>query len=105
MVDTLSTVLTTKFTEIETAFLTYLVVVNIISFIAMGLDKKKAQRGRYRISESTLMALSVIGGASGVLLGMIVFKHKTSKSKFYTGVPLLYILNQIIIVIVFNYFR
>lgn len=105
MVDTLSMLLTTKFTEIETSILTYLVVINIISFIAMGVDKKKAQARRYRISENTLMALSAIGGASGVMLGMIVFKHKTSKPKFYTGVPILYILNQIIIVIVFNYFR
>lgn len=98
-------ILTPRFSEMETLFLTYLVFINIISFIAMGIDKKRAQAGRYRISEDTLLILSFIGGASGVLLGMIVFKHKTSKPKFYTGVPLLYILNQIVIVIGFNYIR
>ena len=66
----------------------YLILVNLVSFIAFGVDKWKAKRHRWRIPESTLLALSLAGGWLGALLGMRVFRHKTRKPKFMVGVPL-----------------
>lgn len=91
-----------SFNEMEFIFLFYLAIINIVSFSIMGIDKTKSKKHKYRISENMLIGLSVFGGAVGLLIGMVVFKHKTSKNKFYIGVPILYIVNQIMILIIFN---
>ena len=69
--------------------LIYLLVVNIVAFIACGYDKNAAINGRWRISERTLMTLSAAGGAAGMMTGMAIFRHKTKHRKFMVGVPLL----------------
>lgn len=66
----------------------YLLTINIIAFAAYGIDKWKAKRGKWRISEMTLIVLAFIGGALGALLGMKVFRHKTQHWKFRIFVPL-----------------
>lgn len=66
----------------------YLICVNLFAFICFGLDKYKAIRRKWRISESFLLSLSVIGGAFGGLLGMILFRHKIRKPMFLVVVPL-----------------
>lgn len=91
-----------EFNDIEKMVVLYLAVINIVSFAAMGLDKSRAKKHKYRISEGILVVLSVLGGAVGSLIGMIVFRHKTSKKKFYVGVPIIYLLNQIMILFIFN---
>ena len=80
----------------EQLFFTYLVLINLIGFILMGLDKYKAKKEQWRIQELTLMMASLLGGSSGVMIGMIVFKHKINKKKFFVGVPLLYLFNVIV---------
>ena len=65
----------------------YLVVVNVIAYIVYALDKKKARRGAWRISEKTLILLAAIGGAGGAWLAMQVLRHKTKHVKFMVGVP------------------
>ena len=70
-------------------FYTYLVIMNAIGFLIMLADKKKAQRGRWRIPERTLMAVAILGGSIGCLLGMNLFRHKTKHLKFTIGVPLI----------------
>jgi len=70
-------------------FIIYLIAINIITFLAMGLDKWKAQRGSWRIQESALFTLILFGGGIGGILGMIVFHHKTKKPKFQIGFPLI----------------
>ncbi|MBR2743908.1 MAG: DUF1294 domain-containing protein [Clostridia bacterium] len=70
-------------------FIIYLIAINIITFLAMGLDKWKAQRGSWRIQESALFTLVLFGGGIGGILGMIVFHHKTKKPKFQIGFPLI----------------
>lgn len=65
----------------------YLVIINIIGFIAMGLDKAKAKAKAWRISEKTLLGIAVIGGSPGVWLGMNRFRHKTKHWYFKYGVP------------------
>ena len=68
-------------------FYVYLGIINLITFAVFGLDKRKAQRHRYRIPERTLLFLSVIGGCYGALLGMYRFHHKTRHRKFTVLVP------------------
>lgn len=66
----------------------YLVIINIVSFITYGLDKLLAIKQQARISETSLLTLSLIGGSIGSLLGMIIFHHKTRKIKFLLLNPL-----------------
>lgn len=66
-----------------TILIYYLIVINIVAWIAYGVDKKRAIRKQYRISERSLLGLSLFGGCIGSLLGMISFHHKIRKSKFW----------------------
>ena len=74
-----------------TGIIVYLVSVNLLAFAAFGMDKSRAQRGAWRISESALMFLAAVGGSIGALAGMHVFHHKTRKPLFSVGVPVLLI--------------
>lgn len=55
---------------------------NILLFILMGLDKSLAVKKKRRISEKTLLTISLFGGSLGGIIGMLVFRHKTKKNKF-----------------------
>lgn len=66
----------------------YLVIVNIVSFILYGIDKYKAKRGRWRISEAMLLTMAIVGGSIGAWAGMKAWRHKTMHRKFTIGVPL-----------------
>lgn len=81
----------------ENLFLFYLLIINIASFYSMYIDKKKAINHEYRISENTLMILSLVGGSLGMLIGMYRFHHKTQKNKFKIGVPIILILQILIL--------
>ena len=70
----------------------YLLVINVYSFIVMGLDKWKAKNKAYRISENTLLLNAILGGSFGSILGMYIFHHKTKKKKFFIGIPIIIIL-------------
>ena len=59
-----------------------LAAVNVIAFIQMALDKRRAVKQRTRISEAQLIAPTFFGGFIGILLGMLAFRHKTSKRSF-----------------------
>ncbi len=74
----------------------YFIIINLVTFFVFGIDKRKAIKQKWRISEFTLIMLCVIGGSFGGLLGMKVFRHKTKHSKFYIGVPLIIIIQLII---------
>ena len=69
--------------------LNYLVLINVITFIVYGIDKLKAKKGRWRIPESTLLLLAIIGGSIGAWYGMKVWHHKTLHKKFTYGIPLI----------------
>ena len=71
----------------------YLLGINIFSFLIFFIDKRKAIKNSYRISEAFLFLLSVLGGSLGSLLAMKVFHHKTRKMKFTLGLPLIFILH------------
>lgn len=72
--------------------LIYLLVMNLIGFFAMFLDKQKAKRDKWRIPEKTLFLLAVIGGSLGTTLGMNLFRHKTKHWYFKFGMPLILII-------------
>lgn len=67
----------------------YLVAINVLTFVIYGADKWKARRGRWRIPESALLWLAVLGGSVGALSAMWLFRHKTKHSKFRYGVPMI----------------
>ena len=67
--------------------LLYLLLINALGLILMRIDKKKAQLGRWRIRESTLITVAVLGGSVGTMLGMNLFRHKTKHLKFTMGIP------------------
>ncbi len=71
----------------------YLIIINIIAFLLMGWDKYSAINNQWRISENTLLVVSIIGGSLGSLLGMFIFHHKTKKKRFLIGIPLCILLN------------
>lgn len=73
-------------------FLIYLVVVNVIGLAIMGIDKQKAKRGRFRISEKALFSVAFLGGSIGVKIGMELFRHKTHHKKFVYGIPAIIVL-------------
>lgn len=66
-----------------------MLVMSLIAFVIMGIDKWKAKRHAWRVPEKTLWSLSVVGGAPGAFLGMVVFHHKIRKPAFFIGFPLL----------------
>lgn len=65
----------------------YVAAVNAVAFVVYGVDKYKAQKAKWRIRESTLLLLAVIGGSAGAWLGMKIWRHKTRHAKFRYGVP------------------
>lgn len=79
----------------------YLAALNIITFFIYGIDKHKAKKNKWRISEAFLLALALLGGSVGAWLGMKVWHHKTMHKKFQLGVPLIFILQ----VCLWLYFR
>lgn len=83
---------------LEKLMVIYLVAVNAITFFVYGIDKWKAKRSKWRISEATLLELAVIGGSVGAFLGMKVWHHKTMHKKFLYGIPII-ILLQIVMII------
>lgn len=66
-----------------------LLTVNLLALALMGVDKRRAGRGSWRISERTLFLFPLLGGALGGTLGMLLFHHKTRKWQFAYGFPLL----------------
>ena len=81
----------------------YLVVINIIGFLAMLIDKKKAKRGEWRIPEKTLLLITLLGGGVGTIAGMYTFRHKTKKLKFTIGFPTI-LISEIALAIYFIFF-
>ena len=76
----------------------YLIIINILGFLIMGMDKRRAKKHLYRIPEKTLFSVAIIGGSIGSILGMYHFRHKTKHKSFVVGMPIIVIL-QIILVI------
>ena len=72
-----------------TVLLVWLAVINLLTFIVYGADKRRARKGKWRVPEKTLFLLPLLGGSIGALLGMRVFHHKTKHWYFVWCIPLI----------------
>ena len=71
----------------------YLLAVNIATFLLYGVDKYKAKKNKWRISEATLLTTAAIGGTIGAWAGMRLWHHKTMHKKFKYGIPVIIIMH------------
>ena len=76
----------------------YLLCINIITFFAMYIDKRKAKKGKRRIPEKTLFILVGLGGGIGGILAMYLFRHKTKKTRFVIGFPAILIFEVLVVI-------
>lgn len=74
----------------------YIVIINLIGFFIMYIDKRRAINHVYRIAEKKLFLICILGGSLGLLIGMYKFHHKTKHNNFVYGVPILLIFNIIV---------
>ena len=82
--------------------LSYLAIINIVAFFMYGIDKWKAKRSKWRISETALLVLAVVGGSIGAWLGMKTWHHKTLHKKFRFGVPLILATHILLLIYILN---
>ncbi len=71
--------------------LIYFLIINVIGFFLMGIDKLRAKKQVWRVPEKTLFIIALIGGSVGTNIGMYVFRHKTKHWYFVIGMPLILI--------------
>lgn len=92
-----------NFNNKEKIFLIYLIIINIATLLVFLIDKLKAKNDSWRIRENTLLLLSILGGSSGALLGMVLCKHKINKLKFTIVIPVIFIIHRILEIFIFSY--
>lgn len=88
----------------ELAFLAYVGVMSIVLCTFMYIDKSRARKHEWRISERSLFTLAILGGACGGVLGMYLFRHKTKHNSFAFGFPIIAAVQIFIVVRIFNIF-
>lgn len=76
----------------------YFIVINLLGFLMMYIDKKKAIKGKWRISEKSLFVVTLLGGGIGTNIGMNMFRHKTKKMKFSIGFPTILVVEIALII-------
>lgn len=81
----------------------YLLFVNIVAFFMMGIDKKRARKKEWRISEKVLFLSALAGGSAGSVFGMHLFHHKTKHWYFVWGMPLILMIQLILMGILIKY--
>ena len=81
------------------ALAVYMFIINVIGFLSMSIDKKRAENGAWRIKESMLLSIAFVGGGIGSYAGMQVKRHKTKHKKFTIGVPVAMIVSYAIIAV------
>lgn len=79
-------------------FLTYALLINLITYFTYAADKTKARQHKWRIPERTLILLAILGGSPAALLAIYHYHHKTRHIKFKLGVPLI-LITQIVLII------
>ena len=82
--------------------LIYLIGINLAGFIIMGVDKKRAIRGAWRISEASLFLTALLVGSLGCILGMQHFRHKTKHWYFKYGMPAILVAQVLLFVLLFR---
>ena len=85
---------------ISTIFI-YLAIINLAGFLSMYIDKQRAKKRAFRIPESTLFTIALLGGSIGSIIGMHLCRHKTRHWYFLLGMPFILILQVIAVVLLF----
>lgn len=75
----------------------YLIIVNLIGLLLMGMDKSRAKRQEWRIPEKTLFACALLGGSLGTTVGMYMFRHKTKHWYFKYGMPAIFVMQVVLL--------
>lgn len=88
-----------------TLILLYIGLVNVFAFILYGIDKLKAQKSKWRVPESTLIGIAIIGGSIGAWSGMKVWHHKTLHKKFKYGILLILVAQIALCIYLFKQFQ
>lgn len=84
----------------KTLIIGYIIIINLIAFLTMYVDKQKAIHKKWRIPEFRLFLLAFILGSPGILFGMYVFRHKTKHMKFVIGIPAILIAEILIYIFI-----
>ena len=82
----------------------YLIVINIIAFALMGIDKKRARNKEWRISEAALFTTALLFGSLGSNIGMRYFRHKTKHWYFVIFMPMIMVIQIVILAFIINKF-
>ena len=85
--------------KVRILILLYFIILNIIGFLIMGIDKRRARKHAFRIPEATIFTIATIGGSIGTIIGMYFFHHKTRHWYFVYGLPLILIIQIILFTI------
>ena len=85
-------------------FIIYLIIINLIAFLTIYIDKKRAKYGKWRIKEHTLFILAILGGSIGAIAGMYTFRHKTKKMRFVIGFPAILVCEIVLGIMIYNDF-
>ncbi len=88
--------------DVITILLVYMIIINLIGFSLMGIDKYKAKKRAFRIPEATLFIVAAFGGSIGSIIGMYTFHHKTRHWYFVYGMPFILFLQIILLIAVLN---
>jgi uncharacterized membrane protein YsdA (DUF1294 family) len=86
-----------------TVLYAHLIIINAAGLLFMLIDKRRAQRNLWRIPERTLMAVALLGGSFGMLLGMNLFRHKTKHDKFRIGIPIILSVQILLAVLIYTF--
>lgn len=88
--------------DVITLLLGYFIIMNLIGFTLMGIDKYRAKKRSFRIPEATLFIVAIIGGSIGSIIGMYAFRHKTRHWYFVYGMPFILLLQIIFFIFLLN---
>ena len=88
--------------SVVTLLTAYFIILNIIGFALMGIDKYKAKKRAFRIPEATLFIVAIIGGSIGSILGMYAFRHKTRHWYFVYGMPFILAMQVLLVIAILN---
>jgi len=86
------------FMSVYSAIGLYIAIMNLIGFLVMGIDKRRAKKRAFRVPEATLFLIAILGGSIGSIAGMYTFRHKTRHWYFVWGMPAILFLQIAIIV-------
>lgn len=86
----------------EKILIIYFIGINLVTFIAFGIDKRRAAKHRYRIPKKNLFGLAIVGGSIGALFGMYVWRHKTRVWYFVVGIPVILVMQVAVIIFIWT---